>query len=282
MLQIIVNAMAYCLLVSVAGIVFKKSLDILPSSILYAFTAIFGLIIWSIFAYVRGITLTGIVSLIPIALVSAIFSEAYPYYIYTKGEISLIRPIFSTYSAFTILFSWIFLGERLLTHQFILVLFIILGILIVNLEFKEIKTNGIKTSLWALSGAICVGISDTISKGGIDHFSINDFLFALSLVQIPVAFMFLLLERNKIKNKAFLKYKKDYALFCFAGIMFTVAQILFWLSFENTFASIASPLTSISPIFTIILARFLLKENLTLKKALGLFLVLVGTIGISI
>jgi drug/metabolite transporter (DMT)-like permease len=121
-----------------------------------------------------------------------------------------------------------------------------------------------------------------VSKSAIDETSSFTFLFTLGLVQIPVSLGFLYIEKENFKTTtlaltAFQKYK----LLFIAAFLIALAQLFFWLSFENTKASIASPITSTNSMFTVILTFIILKEQLDRKKLVGILFVFAGIVGIA-
>lgn len=74
---------------------------------------------------------------------------------------------------------------------------------------------------------------------------------------------------------------KRYKLLIVSAFLIALAQLFFWLSFEGVKASVASPITSTNAMFTALLAFIFLKEEVNLKKAMGILLVLTGIIIIS-
>jgi drug/metabolite transporter (DMT)-like permease len=66
------------------------------------------------------------------------------------------------------------------------------------------------------------------------------------------------------------------------GSFFNVFGLVgLWLAFEYTLASIASPLTAAYPGIMVIIAIIFLKERPRKIELIGLFLILIGVIGIS-
>jgi drug/metabolite transporter (DMT)-like permease len=133
-----------------------------------------------------------------------------------------------------------------------------------------------------VAGAMAVGLSDSLSKNVIDKTSTEAFLVALALVQLPVALAYLRLEKqplSQFKNTIRQLSKYKYAI---AGSFMTVVSLIFlWLAFQDTYASIASPLTATYPGLMIILAYFFLKERIKLKDLAGLIVIIIGVVGIS-
>lgn len=262
----------------------KKSYEEFPPSVAFFFDMLFGLLIWIPFSLIVGFNLTDILIVLPFALISAILSEAFTFYIFSKGEISITGTIFASYPIYTILFAEIFLSEKLLPLHWLFIFITIAGTTLASLPEKITKEEIRKKTyiLWAIAGASAVGLSDTISKSSIDKTSAAAFLFTLAIMQIPISLIYLRLEKETPLHifkflKNFNKYK--YAIL---GSLFNVLGLIgLWMAFENTLASIASPLTAAYPGIMIILAVIFLKEKPRKIEIAGLILIIIGVLGIS-
>ena len=160
----------------------------------------------------------------------------------------------------------------------------IFGTLLSSLPRKINKSELGKKSyiIWALAGAIAVGLSDSLSKNIIDKSSAASFLFALAITQIPISLLYLKIEKQSLRQ--FLALKKIFGKYRFsmAGSIFNVIGLIFlWLAFEYSYASIASPLTAAYPGLMVILAMLWLKEKPRKMELVGLGFIIVGIIGIS-
>lgn len=272
---------------SIAGyqIVIKKAYQDYPPSVAFIIDVLFCLLIWLPLGLVLGVNLP----LLPItfiyALISAILTEAFVFFILSKGEISITSTILSTFAIFTVLFSFIINHERLGSLQLLFVLLTIIGTIVVSLPEKIKKSEFKKKAfiLLALAGAIAVGFSDTLSKGIIDRASLGTFLFAMSLIQIPVGIGYLLLEKQspKVTLKIITNAKRYWATIL--GSFFNVVGTLFlFLALKNTFASLASPIIASSPAIVVVLAIYFLKEKISLKDKIGLIITIIGIVGVSL
>lgn len=213
------------LLFAFAYIALKKSTKEFPSSVGFFFDMLFGLLIWVPFSILSGLNISEIITVFPYAFLSAILSEAFFFYILSKGEISITGTVLASYPIFTILFSNLILKERLTLSQNIFVLLVILGILLLSLpkEFSKADLKKKSYILWALLGAVVTGFSDTISKKSIDATTASSFLFALALCQIPISLIFLRSEKQSFtflkdffKNVniyIYIRYFQDYLMF---------------------------------------------------------------------
>jgi drug/metabolite transporter (DMT)-like permease len=83
----------------------KRSYRELAPSVAFLFDACFGLLIWIPFAFYIGFDFNHLPLVMIYALISALLSEAFVFYVLSKGEISLTGTIFSSYPIYTILFS---------------------------------------------------------------------------------------------------------------------------------------------------------------------------------
>lgn len=262
----------------------KKSYEEFPPSVAFFLDVLLGLLIWIPFSLIIGVNFTNFSTVFIYAIISAILSEAFIFYVLSKGEISITGTIFASYPIYTIIFSLFINHERLLPLHWIFVLMTIIGTTIVSLPKKIIKSELKKKAyiLWAIAGAAAVGLSDSLSKNIIDLSSASTFLFALALAQLPVGLIYLKLEKQSLSQFRQFKSKLDqYKYVIFGSFLIVASMIFFWLTFEKTLASIASPLTAIYPGIMVILAMRMLKEKPTKRELLGLMTIILGVIGIS-
>ena len=147
---------------------------------------------------------------------------------------------------------------------------------------NELKLR--KEIVWPFIAAICIGLSDTLSKGFIDRSGDFSFLFMLGFVQIPVAIAYLRLEKQQlIKSIRSTVDKLNTYKFAILGGLFNIIGTGFlWLSFSYAPASIASPITGANGALTVVLARFAFSERLYYRKYIGVVLTFAGVIGIAV
>jgi drug/metabolite transporter (DMT)-like permease len=198
--------------------------------------------------------------------------------------LSITGTIFSTFSIYTIIFSFFFNNEHLLPIQWIFIGVTIIGTLIVSLPHRfhpeELKKRSF--IIWALVGAILNGFADALSKQIIDRSSLGTFLFAMAFIQIPIGLAYLALEKQKLSSVVdILKHYRSHTA-TFVGSFFDITGTLcMYLAFQQTLASIASPIFATSPVIVILLSLFILKDKISRKDAVGLALSILGIIGIS-
>ena len=151
-----------------------------------------------------------------------------------------------------------------------------------KIKKSEFKLN--KGIFWPFIAAFCIGLSDTISKGYINKSGDFSFLFALGTIQIPVALIYLKIEKQsllKVINGTINKFR-DYKFALLGGLFNIIGTGFLWLSFSFAPASIASPITGTNGVLTVILSKFLLNEKISKRKYLGIVIAFIGVLGISI
>lgn len=280
----IIFALITSLSQAIGYVALKKSYEELPPSVAFLFDAIFGLIILIPFSLIMGFDFDQAPTVFVYAIISAILSEAFVFYVFSKGELSITATIFSSYPIYTVLFSLFVNNDRPTLNHWVFIIMTILGTLIVSLPNKLNKSEFKKKTLilWGLAAAVSVGFADSISKNIIDRTSVEVFMFALAIVQLPVALIYLKLENQKMSQfvnivSHFNKYK-----FALLGSFLNIVTVFFlWLAFSSANLSVVSPLTAIYPGITILLAYLFLKERIKFNDFVGLVVIIIGVIGIS-
>lgn len=264
-------------------IMLKKSYKELDPSVAFLFDMLFGLIIWIPIGFIFGATFGGVIDCLVYAVISAILSEALVFYALSKGNLSVSTVLISTYPVYTLLFSLLINNEKLLPVQIILILITIIGTILTAFD-SEFKVKNMKnlSILIPFVTAIAIGLSDTLTKGIINSTSSFDFIVAIALVQIPVALIYLLIAKQKI-GKIIEEVKngvKEYKYSIIGSLLNVMGTGCLLISFNYTYASIASPLTAIYTPFVLIYSFVVLKEKINKVNLCGVILALVGAFGI--
>jgi drug/metabolite transporter (DMT)-like permease len=263
----------------------KKSYRELEPSVSFFFNALLGLVIWIPLAILLGAKISELPQNLIYAVISAILSEALVFYALSKGQLSVTAIIIASYPIYTIIFSFFINGEVLNKLQLLFISITILGTLLSSLPSKlnkkELWESG--AILWPFIAAFAIGFSDALSKKVINQTSSFSFIVALALVQIPVALIYLQIEKQKVsKIVKSIRTNVEELKYPLLGSIFNVVGTgLLWLSFNNTMASIASPITATSGAILVLLTILFMNEKIRLKNLIGITLVFIGIIGIS-
>src|SRR3989344_6427710 len=197
----IIFALLCAIFIAFSQLSLRKSYQKLPPSIAFLFDAIFGLIIWVPLAVFMGIS--GTVDwwqAIMFAVISAILSEAIVFYALSHGELAVTATVLATYPVYTVIFSRLLNNEILSLSLMFFVALAILGSVVASMpgKLKKDELNFRKVIMWPFIAAVCIGLTDTISKGYINRSNDFSFLFSLGFVQIPVAIAYLRIEKQSL------------------------------------------------------------------------------------
>lgn len=283
----IVFALLCAVFIAFSQLSLRKSYRELAPSVAFFFDAIFGLLLWVPLAIFMGIL--GNVSwseAFLFAFISAILSEAIVFYALSHGELAVTATVLATYPVYTVIFSRIFNNEILSLPVTFFVALAILGSIIASSP-EKIKKDELKLSkkvTWPFIAAVCIGLSDTISKGYINRSNDFSFLFSLGFIQIPVAIAYLRIEgQSAVKSiEGVIKKLSNYKYALLGGLFNIIGTGFLWLSFSFAPASIASPITGSNGALTVLFSRLILKEKISVRKYLGILFTFIGIIGIAV
>lgn len=266
-------------------IMLKKSYKELDPSVAFLFDMLFGLIIWIPIGFIFGATINGVIKCLIYAIISAVLSEALVFYALSKGNLSIATVLISTYPVYTLLFSILINNEKLLPIQIIFIISTIIGTILTAFD-SDFKIKNMKniSILIPFITAIAIGLSDTLTKGIINSTSSFDFIVAIALVQIPVALIYLLIAKRKLGTivKELKEGVKEYKYSIIGSLLNVFGTGCLLISFNYTYASIASPLTAIYTPFVLIYSFARLKEKINKINLCGIILALIGAFGIII
>lgn len=264
---------------------FKKSYKEIEPSAAFLFEMLFGLLLWIPLALYFGVNFQNMGIVLVYALISAVLSEALYFFALSKGQLSITSVLISSYPIYTIIFSFFLNNERLTSQQLIFIGITIIGTLLTylpsKLSSKELKQSG--AIFWPVVAAVGIGLSDTLSKGIINRTGDFSFLFVLALMQIPVALIYLKLEKQNVFSivPKIVKEHQEFKNVIIGSVLSTIGTGLLWVSFSQTLASIASPITATSGAIVVLLSVIFLDEKINIRTLMGLLLVFAGIIGIS-
>jgi transporter family protein len=195
------------------------------------------------------------------------------------GNVSIISATMNLWAVFTMLFAFIFLGQRLSTFQFLGVVMILAGVALVSLKRSDINDKNIKllsgvkeTVFAALLFGIFWNFSEIISE------KIGWVSTTLFVKVGVVLFMLLisLLARREISIAKTTTNTK--MLILFAGFLeaAAVACVNWGITIGNVI--LVTPISSALSIVTIMMAVIFLKEKITKLQGFGMLIVISGIV----
>ena len=233
-----------------------------------------------IFAFAINLNIPpSIAILIPVA--SILYAAAYLLFFkgFELGNVSVISATMNLWAVFTMVFAFVFLGQRLSTSQFLGVLMIIAGVALVSLKWSDIKDQNIKllsgvkeTILAALLFGIFWNFSEIISEK-------IGWLSTTLFVKIGIVLFMLLFSLLVNRELSIAKTTpKTKMMILFAGVLEAAAVAIVNWGLTIGDAILVTPIASALSIVTIMMAVIFLKEKITKLQGIGMIIVITGIV----
>jgi DME family drug/metabolite transporter len=227
------------------------------------------------------------------AITNLVIGDTFYFIGLKKIGVSEAQPISYSYPLFVMFLAALVLGEPLTSSVLVGTPLIAVGVILISLEKNSrerkpskdsTRTKGMVASLVA---ALFWSIGLTCYKWALLNHEMNDpalstFVTAFrTTVMLP--FLVLMFVAGRGSRQIRKLSKIDFALLAVAGILaLAVGGILLFTSYQLINANIATPLSSTSPFFSLILARQYAGEKATYRIILGTIFIVFGVALVSI
>jgi transporter family protein len=220
-----------------------------------------------------------ILILLPIAAI--LYSAGYLFFFkgLEIGNISIVAATMNLWAVFTMLFAFLFMGQRLSTIQFVGVLMIISGVTLASLNWGDIRnqrfqlSSGIKETV---AGAFFFGIFWNVSEIITEEIGwlLTTLFVKLGIILFLLFFSFRMKRGFDLSNASMkTKYMVVVMGIIEAG---AVAVVNYGLTIGD--AILITPIASALSIVTITLAIIFLKEKVTKLQGLGILTAIAGIV----
>ena len=241
-----------------------------------------GLVCILLLAVVLGtvIHLTALVIFLSLAA-AIVYSLGYLFFFkgFEKGNVSIVAATMNLWAVFTMLFAFVFMGQRLTTVQTLGVFMILSGATLASMDWNSIREKGLQLSLGvreAIMGAFFFGIFWNISEVISEEIG---WLPTTLLVKFGII-LFLLIASVVIKQEV--RLAKSSAQTKYVIVLMglvevgAVALVNYGLTIGD--AILITPIASALSIVTIALAVLFLKEDVSRLQGLGIFTAIIGIV----
>ena len=220
-----------------------------------------------------------VIILLPIAAI--LYSAGYLFFFkgFEIGNVSIVAATMNLWAVFTMLFAFLFMGQRLSTTQTLGVFMILAGITLASLNWSEIRTQGFQLSSGVketVAGAFFFGVFWNVSEVITEEIGwlLTTLFVKLGIVLFLLIFSFLI-KRELDLSKATVKTKYAVGLM---GIIEAgaVAIVNYGLTIGD--AILITPISSALSIVTIALAIIFLKDKITKFQGLGIVTAIAGIV----
>ena len=194
------------------------------------------------------------------------------------GDVNKVVPIDKSSTVLTILLAFLILREQITWLKGVCVLLIAAGTF---LMVEKKKTDGEKVTrrswlLYAVLSAVFAALTSILGKIGISGVESNLGTMIRTAVVLLMSWMMVFVTG---KTKAVRGISgKELGFICLSGIATGASWLCYYKALRDGLASVVVPIDKLSILVTVAFSCFVLHEKLSRKAAVGLVLIVVGTL----
>lgn len=277
----IIIALIIAFIWGLGEIFYKKTTEHFNSINILFYTYVFEIIVYLLFVLIFDISaftrfnLRIFIYILPMFLISTFLGNILYLTSIKNGNLSIISPILASDPVYTVLIGITLFQEKLSVVSFILLVIICSSICALNFVSSKTKEKTKKIAIFLASlYAFVVAITTTLEKSVyLSGFKVTDFYFHTAILLIIMVIIMIIVM--KIKHIKFLKPNKDLIL---SNSLSRGGYFLHSYLLSTSYISVVSPLTGLYSVVTHVLAVKILKEKLTIKQNICVFLIIISTI----
>lgn len=194
------------------------------------------------------------------------------------GDVNKVVPIDKSSTVLTIIFAAVFLREPVSWLGWLCVVGIAVGTYLM-IE-KKARTGGAKNLAWlvyAALSAVFAALTSILGKVGIENVESNLGTTVRTAVVLLAAWGMVLVTKKGSQLKTI--PKKELGFICLSGLATGGSWLCYYKALKDGLASIVVPIDKLSILVTVAFSYMVFREKLTLKSAIGLLLIVAGTLG---
>lgn len=194
------------------------------------------------------------------------------------GDVNKVVPIDKSSTILTIILAAIFLREPVSWLGWLCVVGIAVGTYLM-IE-KKARTGGAKSRAWlvcAALSAVFAALTSILGKVGIENVESNLGTTVRTAVVLLAAWGMVLVTKKGSQLKTI--PKKELGFICLSGLATGGSWLCYYKALKDGLASVVVPIDKLSILVTVAFSYIVFREKLTLKSAIGLLLIVAGTLG---
>ncbi len=222
-----------------------------------------------------------ILAIILSAIAAMIYAAGYLFFFkgFEIGNVSIVAATMNLWAVFTMLFAFIFMGQRLSPIQTIGVLMIISGATLASINWNDLRNQGFQLSAGvreAVIGAFFFGVFWNISEIISEEIGwlFTTLFVKFGIILFLLVFSFFLKRQISLSNAA----TQTKSMVLLMGIVEAGAVALVNYGLTIGDAILITPIASALSIVTITLAIIFLKDKVTRLQGVGMFTAVTGII----
>lgn len=195
------------------------------------------------------------------------------------GEINKVTPIDKTNTVLTMLLAFIILGEDISPLKCLCMALILIGTFLMIQKKNEENVDKKSSKAWifyAVGSAVFASLTSILGKIGIENVNSNLGTAIRTIVVLIMAWVvvFVTGKQNTIRSID----KNSWIFLGLSGVATGSSWLCYYRALQTGPASIVVPIDKLSILVTIAFSYIVFKEKLTKKAALGLVLIVCGTL----
>jgi len=198
------------------------------------------------------------------------------------GDVNKVVPVDKSSTVLTMLLSFLFLGEGLTWLKFAAMILIGAGTYFM-IERKETAARdaaGYQWLFYAILSAVFASLTAILGKIGIEGVESNLGTAIRTVVVLAMTWMIAIM---KGKHRGVRQIdKRSWAFIGLSGLATGLSWLCFYRALQEGPASVVVPIDKLSILVTVAFGYFALHEKLNKKPALGLMMIVVGTLSLLI
>ena len=194
------------------------------------------------------------------------------------GDINKVVPIDKSSTILTILLAFLFLGETISAGKGVGIVLIAVGTFLM-IERKDTagqKKTGKSWLFYAAGSAIFASLTAILGKIGIEGVESNLGTAIRTGVVLLMAWAMVFIEGKGDKVKTAPRHELGFI--CLSGLATGASWLCYYKALQDGLASVVVPIDKLSIVVTVLFARIVFHERLSSKAALGLGLIVAGTL----
>lgn len=196
------------------------------------------------------------------------------------GDVNKVTPIDKSSTILTMIIAFILLGEEITLIKAIAMVLIGIGTYLMITKKENVKVEK-KNNAWliyALGSAIFASLTSILGKIGIEGIDSTLGTAIRTIVVLIMAWIvvFVTKKQNTIRNID----KSSWIFLFLSGLATGGSWLCYYRALQTGPASVVVPIDKLSILVTIAFSYIVFKEKLNKKSALGLLLIVIGTLSL--
>lgn len=197
------------------------------------------------------------------------------------GDINKVVPIDKSSTILTIILAIIFFHEEITWLKWLCVALIAVGTyLMIEKKQQTQSAKGNRWLIYAVLSAFFAALTSILGKVGIENIesSLGTTIRTVVVLIMAWVMVFVTGKGKKVAEAP----KKELGFICLSGLATGGSWLCYYKALQNGLASVVVPIDKLSILVTIAFSYFVFHEKLTAKSAVGLALIVAGTLGMLI